>query len=285
MIHFEHLTKRFGTRTAVDDLDFSIPDGAIFGFLGPNGAGKTTTLRLLMGLLTPTSGSATVEGRNVVTESMRVRQIVGYLPDEVFLYDYLTGQQFMEFVADVRGIDAGARQRIPELLSFFELDGAAGDYTVNYSYGMKKKLALAAIVVHQPKVLLLDEPFNGLDPPSIKNFRQMLIRLAKQGVTIVFSSHVLEVVEKIVTHVGIIDHGRIRAVDLLDRLVEPHGGSLETAFFAITGQPDPGADDAAGDDATGGGGEDAHASSPDRAADRPSGQGEPPPSVPPSATG
>ncbi len=240
MIRFNGLAKQFGTKRAVDNLDFVIPDGAIFGFLGPNGAGKTTTLRLLMGLLQPTAGTASVADRDVVNECLEVRALVGYLPDEVFLYDYLTGRQFLEFTADVRGLPEAAYARIPQLLEQFELAEAAGDYTVNYSYGMKKKLALASIVLHQPRVLLLDEPFNGLDPQSIRSFRERLQRLAAEGATIVFSSHVLEVVEKLVTHVGVIYQGRMQAVETRDALIEKHGGSLEKAFFSLTsGEPAP----------------------------------------------
>ncbi len=233
MIELTGLTKRFGAKTAVDGVTFSVPPGAVFGFIGPNGAGKTTTIRLLMGLLHPSSGKATIDGIDCTADSLAVRARVGYLPDEVFLYDYLTGQQFLEFVADLRRLDpATARDRIAYYLDFFELARVAGDYTVNYSFGMKKKLALASIVIHQPRVLILDEPFNGLDPQAVRNFRELMNRLVATGTTILFSSHVLEVVEKLVSHIGIIDRGRLLVSGPLDEVVAPHAGSLEQAFFA-----------------------------------------------------
>jgi ABC-2 type transport system ATP-binding protein len=240
MIEIENLSKTFGTKTAVDRLSLSVPPGAIFGFLGRNGAGKTTTLRMLMGLLQPSGGRAAIDGIDVTADPLAVRARVGYLPDEVFLYDFLTGQQFLEFVADVRGIPTGAREsRIAEYLRFFELEEAAGDYTTNYSFGMKKKLALAAIVMHEPVASLLDEPFNGLDPQAVKNFRELLQRLAGTGVTVLFSSHVLEVVEKLVSHVGIIDRGLLRWSGPLPHLLEKYQGNLEKAFFALSDEELP----------------------------------------------
>jgi ABC-2 type transport system ATP-binding protein len=235
MIVFEGLTKTFGTSCAVNALTFCVPKGAIFGFLGPNGAGKTTTLKMLMGLLAPTRGRAMIGECDVTTDSLQVKRQVGYLPDEVFLYDYLTGQQFLEFVADIHGLTTAERQdRIKHYVSFFDLENAIGDYTANYSFGMKKKLALAGIVLHRPSVLLLDEPFNGLDPQAVRDCRELLKKMAAQGATIMFSSHVLEVVEKLVSHVGIISQGSLKAVGELAGIIGPHGGSLEKAFFAHT---------------------------------------------------
>lgn len=235
MIEFRGLSKKFGEKVAVNSLDFSVPTGALFGFLGPNGAGKTTSLRILMGLLPPSSGVATIDGFDVTKDSLQVRSRVGYLPDDVFLYDYLTGQQFLEFVADIRGIPQDlACEKIENYLEFFKLDQVAGDYTANYSFGMKKKLALAGIVLHDPKVLLLDEPFNGLDPQAVKDFRELLVERVKVGTTVLFSSHVLEVVEKLVTDVGIIHEGSLRMVSPLPDLLAKFDGSLEKAFFACS---------------------------------------------------
>jgi len=237
MIEIDGLTKRYGDKVAVNGLTLSVPRGAMFGFLGPNGAGKTTTLRMLMGLLQPSSGSAHIAGLDVTKDAVAVRACVGYLPDEVFLYDYLTGQQFLEFVADIRGIRGEERDaRIRELLEFFGLASAAGEYTVNYSFGMKKKLALSGIVMHKPSVLLLDEPFNGLDPQAVKDCRSMLTRMTSEGSTVLFSSHVLEVVEKLVTHAAIIDDGKLRAAGTLSEVCAAHENSLEKAFFALTAQ-------------------------------------------------
>ena len=235
MIEFQGLTKRFGDRTAVDGLTFSVPNGAVFGFLGPNGAGKTTTIRMLMGLLHPTAGRAVIDGIDVSTDSLEVRRRVGHLPDEIFLYDYLTGRQFLEFIGDIHKLERSVRdRRVSEYLEFFQLSQAADEFTTNYSFGMKKKLALAGIVLHEPKVLLLDEPFNGLDPQAVKDLRELLEKMRKAGATILFSSHVLEVVEKLVTHVGIIAEGRLRTAGTLEEVTASSGGSLEKAYFSQT---------------------------------------------------
>ncbi len=234
MIKVRNLTRRFGEFIAVDNLNFNIQHGAMYGFLGPNGAGKTTTLRMLMGLLQPTSGRAEIGGIDVAVDPVAVRARVGYLPDEIFLYDYLTGYQFLQFVADVHNLpDELKKNRISELLDIFGLTGAASDYTANYSYGMKKKIALAGIVIHSPGLLILDEPFNGLDPQSTRDFRALLERMVKAGTTVIFSSHVLEVVEKLVTHAGIIHRGQMRLSDTIENIIAGYG-SLENAFFRLT---------------------------------------------------
>ncbi len=234
MIRIQGLTRRFNGFTAVDNLNLEIQPGAMYGFLGPNGAGKTTTLRMLMGLLQPTAGSVEIDGIMVADDPVAVRARVGYLPDEIFLYDYLTGHQFLEFVADVHNLpETGKTARIRELLEVFGLTDAANDFTANYSFGMKKKIALAGIVIHSPSLLILDEPFNGLDPQSTRDFRALLERMVKSGTTVIFSSHVLEVVEKLVTHVGIIYKGKMRLSDTIARVTAAHG-SLEKAFFTLT---------------------------------------------------
>lgn len=237
MIEFVGLSKCFGTKVAVDSLTLTVPQGAMYGFLGPNGAGKTTTLRMLMGLLHPTRGQAFIDGLDVSVATTEVRRRVGYLPDEVFLYDYLTGQQYLEFVADIHGLPKDTqREKIDFYLNFFDLEDSAGDYTVNYSFGMKKKLALAGIVIHDPTTLLLDEPFNGLDPQATRNCRKLLLSMAQKGVTVLFSSHVLEVVEKLVSHLCIIDAGRSCFHGTLEEALRDHHGSLEEAFFGFTGK-------------------------------------------------
>ena len=234
MIELSHLTRKFNEHIAVDDLCLEIPNGAMFGFLGANGAGKTTTLKMLMGLLQPTSGSVFIDGLNVAADPTKVKSKVGYLPDEVFLYDYLTGRQFLEFVSDIYNVESSSREeKINNLLASFGLEEAANDYAGNYSFGMKKKLALAGIVVHNPSLLILDEPFNGLDPQATRDFKNMLKKMSKEGTTIIFSSHVLEVVEKLVTHVGIINKGKLKLCDSIDNIIKSYK-SLEKAFFAMT---------------------------------------------------
>lgn len=234
MIELSHLTRKFNEHVAVDDLCLNIPNGAMFGFLGANGAGKTTTLKMIMGLLQPTEGSVSIDGLNVAANPVEVKSKVGYLPDEVFLYDYLTGRQFLNFVADIYNIKADERdEKINNLLASFGLEEAADDFAGNYSFGMKKKLALAGIVVHNPSLLILDEPFNGLDPQATRDFKNMLKKMSKDGTTIIFSSHVLEVVEKMVTHVGIINKGKLKICDSIENIVKNYK-SLEKAFFAMT---------------------------------------------------
>lgn len=234
MIKICNLSRSFNGYLAVDSINLEIPKGAMYGFLGPNGAGKTTTLRMLMGLLQPTSGSVKIDGINVAADPISVRARVGYLPDEIFLYDYLTGYQFLEFVADIHNIPEGEKaSKISNLLDVFGLTDAASDYTANYSFGMKKKIALAGIVIHSPALLILDEPFNGLDPQSTRDFRSLLERMVKAGTTVIFSSHVLEVVEKLVTHIGIIAHGKICLSDTIANVTATYG-SLEKAFFNLT---------------------------------------------------
>ena len=234
MIEINSLSRKFADKFAVKNLTLQIPDGAMFGFLGPNGAGKTTTLRMLMGLLEPTSGSASIDGIDVKKDPVGVKSIVGYLPDEIFLYDYLTGRQFLEFVADIHRIDEETREsRISGLLDLFGLTEAADDFTANYSFGMKKKIALAGIVIHDPKALILDEPFNGLDPQATRDFRKLLNKMVEQGTTVIFSSHVLEVVERLVTHAGIIHQGNLMLSDTIGGITNRFG-SLEKAFFKLT---------------------------------------------------
>ncbi len=234
MITLSHLTRKFNENIAVDNLCLEIPKGAMFGFLGANGAGKTTTLKMLMGLLQPTSGTAIIDGLDVASNPTAIKAKVGYLPDEVFLYDYLTGRQFLNFVADVYCVDSSTReQKINDLLESFGLKDAAEEYTANYSFGMKKKLALASIVVHNPSLLILDEPFNGLDPQATRDFKEMLKKMSKEGTTIIFSSHVLEVVEKLVTHIAIINKGKLQVCDSIDNIIGKYE-SLEKAFFSFT---------------------------------------------------
>lgn len=234
MIEISHLTKTYNEHKAVDDLSLSIPKGAMFGFLGPNGAGKTTTLKMLMGLLHPTSGKAVIDGIVVAENPTAIKAQVGYLPDEVFLYDYLTGRQYLNFVADIYNIDEDVKlAKIHELLKSFELENDADDFTANYSFGMKKKLALAGIVIHNPSLLILDEPFNGLDPQASRDLRKMLKKMSSEGTTVIFSSHVLEVVEKLVTHVGIISKGKLQLTDSMENIKKQYE-SLEKAFFALT---------------------------------------------------
>jgi ABC-2 type transport system ATP-binding protein len=237
MIAFEHLSKTYGEFTAVSDLDLSIERGEVFGFLGPNGAGKTTTIRMLMGILVPTSGRITIDGLDCQRDRVEVKRHVGYLPDNPIFYDYLRGREILEFVGEMHGQSrAEARKRASALLADFALDDASEEYAINYSMGMKKKLGLACALIHDPAVLVLDEPTNGLDPRASHEVQERLRVSAAQGKTIFLSTHLLDMAQRLCGRVGIIDKARLVAVGPLSELqekVDP-GGSLEEVFLKVT---------------------------------------------------
>ena len=219
MIETEGLSKRFGDKRAVDDLTLRVEGGEVMGFLGPNGSGKTTTIRLLMGLLRPTAGSARILGRDCHSDAVALKRDVGYLPDEPFLYPYLTGLETLELVASLHGFaPADARRRAGSIAERLGLGDAAGTFTVTYSLGMKKRLALALALVHQPKVLILDEPTNGLDPAGAREMRSTIAELAADGRTIFLSTHLLDAAERLCHRVAIIRTGTLQAVGTPDEL-------------------------------------------------------------------
>jgi ABC-2 type transport system ATP-binding protein len=237
MIAFQHVGKKYGEFTAVDDLDFSIERGEVFGFLGPNGAGKTTTIRMLMGILVPTSGRIAVEGLDCHKDRVALKRRVGYLPDNPLFYDFLRGWEIVEFVGEMHGLSRGeAKSRAGVLLADFGLDDAAEEYAVNYSMGMKKKLGLACALIHDPAVLILDEPTNGLDPRASHEVQERLLYAANQGKTIFLSTHLLDMAERLCSRVGIIDRGNLVAVGPLRELKDKvfPGGSLEEVFLKVT---------------------------------------------------
>jgi len=234
------LTKEYDGLRAVDSLDLRVAPGEFFGFIGPNGAGKTTTINLLCGLLRPTTGSAQVAGFDVQRQPTEVKARIGVLQDEPALYEELRGSEFLEFVGGMRGLQAEeASQRSQRLLSFLDLSEASGQSLGEYSAGMRKKIALAAALMHRPQVLLLDEPFNGIDPVSSRVIKDLLLELTQRGVTVFFSSHVLEVTERLCTRVGIIHRGRLVACDspaaLRASLALDEEASLEDVFLRVVG--------------------------------------------------
>jgi ABC-2 type transport system ATP-binding protein len=237
MITFEHLSKNYGEFTAVHDLDLSIERGEVFGFLGPNGAGKTTTIRMLMGILVPTGGRITIDGLDCQRDRVEVKRRVGYLPDSPIFYDYLRGREILEFIGEMHGQSrAEARRRAGALLGEFALDDASEEYAINYSMGMKKKLGLACALIHDPAVLILDEPTNGLDPRASHEVQERLRLAAAQGKTIFLSTHLLDMAQRLCSRVGIIDRSHLVAVGPLAELqerVDP-GGSLEEVFLKVT---------------------------------------------------
>jgi ABC-2 type transport system ATP-binding protein len=237
MIAFEHLGKKYGEFTAVRDLDFAIEKGEVFGFLGPNGAGKTTTIRMMMGILVPSSGRITIDGLDCQKDRVEVKRRVGYLPDNPIFYDYLRGREILEFVGEMQGLSRGdAQAKAGTLLADLALDDAAEEFAVNYSTGMKKKLGLACALIHDPTVLILDEPTNGLDPRASHEVQERLRLAATQGKTIFLSTHLLDMAEHLCSRVGIIDKSELVAVGPLKELQEKvgPGGSLEEVFLKVT---------------------------------------------------
>ena len=204
------LTKWFGQEVAVDHIDLNVREGEFFGFLGPNGAGKTTTIRMLCGLLRPTAGSIRIAGYDLAREPLAVKHSIGVLLEEATLYERLTGREFLIFAARMYGLPLPeARRRCDELLEMLELTEDQGKLIVDYSMGMRKKTAFGAALIHHPRVLFLDEPFNGIDPVSVRAIRNVLHQLTQRGTTVFFTTHVMEVVERLCTRVAIINRGRI----------------------------------------------------------------------------
>jgi ABC-2 type transport system ATP-binding protein len=209
-VRASHLSKRYGTFTAVQDLSFEVPTGSIFGFVGPNGAGKTTTLRILAALLSPTSGEAWISGESVIQRPRLVRQKVGYMPDFFGVYDDLTVTEYLHFYAHSHGVPRSRRQRVvADLLELIDLVEKRSAFVNTLSRGMKQRLGLARCLVHDPEVLLLDEPASGLDPRARIDMREILRELQKMGKTILVSSHILPELADLCTHLGIVNHGQV----------------------------------------------------------------------------
>ncbi len=234
------LSRAFAGKLAVDTLTLRVPEGSFYGFLGPNGAGKSTTINMLTGLLAPDAGEARVAGFDVARDPLAVKRVIGVVPDGLHLFERLTGAEHLRFVAEVHGLPpAVARERADELLVAMGLAADGAKQVVGYSHGMRKKLALACALIHRPRVLFLDEPFEGIDAVATVEIRELLQRLVREArVTVFLTSHVLEVVERLCTHVGIIAAGRLVAEGALDALRRGDGGTsqtLEQVFLAAVG--------------------------------------------------
>ena len=239
----EKLTRRFGALTAVDNIDLCVTAGQFFGFLGPNGAGKSTAIKMLTGLLAPTSGRIQLLGLDFSAQSVEVKRQIGVVPEGMGLFERLTGAEYLNFVGRMYGLDHGTTlQRTRELLDFMQLADRPKSMIADYSHGMQKKLALAAAVIHGPRILFLDEPFEGVDALAAGALKALLSRMTARGVTIFLTSHVLEIVERLCTHVGIIHQGRLVAQGSIEELragVSGKEGSkttLEQIFLSIVGQ-------------------------------------------------
>jgi ABC-2 type transport system ATP-binding protein len=218
-IEAEGLTRRFGAFVAVDHLDLAVPTGCFLGFLGANGAGKSTTIKMLTGLLRPSQGRARVLGHDLAGDATEAKRRIGVVPEDLALHDRLTGSECLTFVGRMYGLPrATIEERKAELLEWMDLDRDPRKLIVDYSHGMKKKLALAAALIHDPRVLFLDEPFEGIDVIASRQIRELLSSLLARGVTIFLTSHVLEIVEKLCSHVAIIHHGGLVAHGSLEEL-------------------------------------------------------------------
>jgi ABC-2 type transport system ATP-binding protein len=233
MIEIHDLTKRYGDFTAVDGLSLTAAAGEIFGFLGPNGAGKTTTIRIVSGLSLPTSGRVTVNGIDVIAEPVRAKSIMGYVPDRPYLYEKLTGRELLHFVADLYRKDwRECEPRAVELLHYFDLDDWIDARVENLSHGMKQKLVLVSALVHDPAVLVIDEPMVGLDALAQRQVKLLFRRLANEGKTVFLTTHTLSVAEAVCDRIAIINRGRIVASGTTAELKKD--AALEDAFLALT---------------------------------------------------
>ena len=219
---------------AVENLSLEVKPGEIFGFLGPNGAGKSTTIKMVSGILTPNQGSITVCGVDMVRDRVEAKRNIGYVSDDHSVYERVTGLEYLNFMADIYGISAEERKRrIEQYLTVFELTDAARRQIKSYSHGMKQKICIAGALVHSPKLWILDEPMTGLDPQSAFHLKTMMREHCEQGNTVFFSSHVLDVVERVCDRIGIIDKGRLVAVGTIDEL-RAQGSTLEQFFLNLT---------------------------------------------------
>ncbi len=237
MIRLLHLTKRFGRLTAVNDLSLDIPRGEIFGFLGPNGAGKTTTIKMMAGILQPTGGTVIIDGKNLAEDPVGAKQVTGFIPDRGFLYEKLSGIEFLRFVGSLYGMDdRRSEARIRELLSLFEMDQWSGDLIESYSHGMKQRLVMSAALIHEPKVIVVDEPMVGLDPKGARLVKTIFKALASKGVSIFMSTHTLVVAEEMCDRIGIIHEGRLIALGTALELRQKAGAEkhdLEAVFLKL----------------------------------------------------
>ena len=239
MIRLEALTKRYGSFTAVDRISLEIPAGTLYGFLGPNGAGKTTTMRMIAGILRPTAGRIEVAGVDVVADPIRAKANLGFIPDRPFVYDKLSGAEFLRFVAALYGQDGPViERRIDELLAVFELTRWKDELTETYSHGMRQKLIISSALIHRPSVIVVDEPMIGLDPRSARLLKQIFRHFVDGGGTVLMSTHTLEVAEAMCDQLAIIQGGRIAASGTMAeirRQTASGDAPLEELFLRLTG--------------------------------------------------
>jgi ABC-2 type transport system ATP-binding protein len=241
-VELKEVTKRYNELVAVNNISLTIDTGEIFALLGPNGSGKSTTLKMLMGLVQPTAGAVNVLGLDVLKDPVTVKRQVGYVPESPDIYEFLTGIEYLDFIGDIYGVPpAEKQQRVTEYLKALQLEGREGDMINSYSDGMKKKISLISAFLHRPKLLILDEPLNALDPRSAKIVKDYLHSLKAQGVTTILSTHVLEIAEAVCDRIAIMYQGNILALgnmsELRQRASLPNSG-LEDIFLKLTGTGD-----------------------------------------------
>ncbi len=239
MIRLRQLTKRYGSFTAVNDISLDVPKGELFGFLGPNGAGKTTTLRMIAGILQATAGTVEVAGHDIDKEPQAAKSRLGFIPDRPYVYEKLTGAEFLRFVAGLYGQGgSGVESRMDELLALFELTDWKDQLVEKYSHGMRQKLIISSALVHRPDVIVVDEPMVGLDPKGQSFLKDLFRQFCDRGGTVLMSTHTLEIAEAVCDRIAIIQKGRIAAVGTMAEVrhqTESHGQSLEQLFLKLTG--------------------------------------------------
>jgi len=241
-VELKNVTKRYSEIVAVDHVNLTIGSGEIFGLLGPNGSGKSTTLKMLMGLVQPDEGSVTVLGLSVGKDPVALKRMVGYVPEAPRLYEFLTGVEYLDFIGDVFGMQPeDKKNRIDEYLKALQLEGREGDMINSYSEGMKQKIALISAFLHRPKLLIMDEPLNALDPRSARIVKDFLQELKRQGITTILSTHVLEIAQAMCDRIGIMYQGKLLALGNMNELRQlaklPNSG-LEDVFLKLTGTGD-----------------------------------------------
>jgi ABC-2 type transport system ATP-binding protein len=242
MIELENVTKKYGHKTAVDNLSLSVPRGELFAFLGPNGAGKTTTIKLMCGLLFPSAGRIRIGNFDLKDQGRQARQLISYVPDQPYLYEKLTGREILQFVADMYGMgrDHG-RRRMDEMIDTFALSAFVDDLTEQYSHGMRQRMVFASALLHEPAVLIVDEPTVGLDPRSVRLLKDLLRREVQRGVTVFLSTHSLDIAQELADRIGVVNSGQLIGCGTLDTLRKQAAmdGSLEEVFLKLTEETVP----------------------------------------------
>jgi ABC-2 type transport system ATP-binding protein len=241
VIELSNITKRYGTLAAVDSLNLEVPRGEVFGFLGPNGAGKTTTIRMMMGILKPTSGRVFLGGHDVEQEPERAKALAGFIPDRPFIYEKLTGREFLQFVGRLHHVEPERLQRRgAELLEHLELTRWQDELVESYSHGMKQRLVVCGALIHEPPILVVDEPMVGMDPKGSRTLKDLFRSLAESGTTVFLSTHSISVAEEVCHRIGIIQRGRLIACGTMMDLhaqAKNKNGNLESVFLELTQEP------------------------------------------------